>query len=402
MPTQLPKWIATITFLSVIIFSLIFYFWQKSIPLISPIAFIESIYQAPTKNKRVVYGFLPYWNLKYADTLQINHLTHLAYFAIDLNEDGTINKKVNRRELEPGWNKLNSNATTKILYQSKLLKQKTVLTVTAMDPKLISSIVNSPEYSSLSFSSILDVYKNFNFDGINVDFEYVGEPDDNTINNFTLYVKNLKAQCLKISPDCFIDIDVFGDSASKKRLWNLEQLNPYVDHVIVMAYDYYRKSSSQAGPVAPLTGTCKGSSSEPCLEQDILQHLSLFTKKIDQNKIILGVPFYGYEWQTASENFLANTYPKTGGIATYQRIQELILNPETSSLSAKWSNITLSPYLIYYDKDDIQQIHYENQQSLELKMDVIRATNLGGVAIWALGYEVPYQDIWQPIVDLNK
>ncbi len=402
MPSPLPKWIAGITIFLIVAVGMSYFLWQKSIPLVSPIAFIESIYQAPTKNKKVVYGFLPYWNLKYADTLQINHLTHLAYFAIDLNEDGTINKKVNKRELEPGWNKLNSDATSKILYQAKLLKQKTVLTVTAMDPKLISSIINSPEYSSLSFSSILDVYKNFNFDGINVDFEYVGEPDDNTISNFTLYVKNLKTQCLKVSPDCFIDIDVFGDSASKKRLWNLEQLNPYVDHVIVMAYDYYRKSSTQAGPVAPLTGTCKGESSEPCLEQDILQHLSLFTKKIDQGKIILGVPFYGYEWQTASENFLANTYPKTGSLATYQRVQDLILDPATSSLSAKWSNTTLSPYLIYYDKNDIQQIHYENQQSLKLKMDVIKATNLGGVAIWALGYEVPYQDIWQPIVDLNK
>jgi spore germination protein YaaH len=402
MSSQHLKRIVVISTSLIFIFGLSYYFWQKRIPLISPIAFIESIYLPPTKSKKVVYGFLPYWNLKYADTLQINHLTHLAYFAIDLNEDGTINKKVNKVELEPGWNKLNSDVTAKILYQSKLLKQKTVLTVTAMDPKLISSIVNSPEYSSLSFSSILDVYKNFNFDGINIDFEYVGEPDDTTINNFTIYIKNLKSQCIKISPDCFIDIDVFGDSASKKRLWNLTDLNAYVDHVIVMAYDYYRKSSTQAGPVAPLTGSCKGESEEPCLEQDILQHLSLFTKKIDQGKIILGIPFYGYEWQTASENFLANTYPKTGRIATYQRLQELIQNPSTASLSAKWSSTTLSPYLVYYDKKDIQQIHYENQQSLKLKMDVIKATNLGGVGIWALGYEVPYQDIWQPIVELNK
>ena len=66
--------ILTVVFISVV-------YWQKKLPLISPVAFIENIYQPSTKNKKVVYGFLPYWNLKYAKDLQINHLTHLAYFA---------------------------------------------------------------------------------------------------------------------------------------------------------------------------------------------------------------------------------------------------------------------------------------------------------------------------------
>jgi len=380
----------------------IFVYWQKSLPLVSPIAFIENIYQPQAKHKRVVYGFLPYWNLKYAKDLQINHLTHLAYFALDLNENGTANKKVNSKELEPGWNKLNSDITKSILYQSKLLNQKTVLTVTAMEPKIISSIVNSEENKQNSYIDILETYQKFNFDGINIDFEYVGEPDDSTINNFTLYIKDLNQKCKAQNPNCFIDIDVFGDAASKKRLWKLESLDPFVSHFIVMAYDYYRKSSPQAGPVAPLTGSCKSTSASQCLEHDILEHLSLFTKKVSQNKIILGIPFYGYEWQTASEEFLANTYPKTGSLATYQRIQEIITNPETASLSAKWSNSTLSPYLIYYEGKNIKQIHYENQQSLKLKIDVLNATNLGGLAIWALGYEAPYQDLWQTISEINK
>ncbi len=387
--------ITTVVLISVV-------YWQKNLPLVSPVAFIESIYQPSTKNKRIVYGFLPYWNLKYAKELQINHLTHLAYFGLDLKSDGTANKKVNARELEPGWNKLNSDTTKNILYQSKLLNQKTVLTVTAMEPEIISSIVNNQTYTQNSINDILQVYKDFNFDGINIDFEYVGIPDEVTKKNFTNYIKLINQECKKSYPKCFIDIDIFGDTAEKNRLWNLEELHPHVSHIIVMAYDYYRKSSSQAGPVAPLTGSCKGQSDNPCLEHDILQHISLITKKVPQNKIILGIPFYGYEWQTASEDFLANTYPKTGSIATYQRIQEIITNPETSSLSAKWSNSTLSPYLVYYEDKKIKQIHYENQQSLKLKIDVLNATNLGGMAIWALGYEVPYQDLWQPIFEMNR
>ncbi len=382
----------------------IYVYWQKKLPLVSPVSLIENLYypKSSPEHKKIVYGFLPYWNLKYKDKLQINHLTHLAYFALDLNEDGTAHKKTNTRELEPGWNKLNSDDTKSILYQSKFLRQKTVLTVTAMEPDLIESIINIQEHKNNAIKSILDVYKEFNFDGINIDFEYVGEPDDTTINNFTEFIIKIKNACQSLSKSCFVDIDIFGDSAVKKRLWDLEKLHPHLENIIVMAYDYYRKSSTKAGPVAPITGSCNQISQTNCLDQDILGHLNLITKKVPQEKIVLGIPFYGYEWQTASEDFLANTYPKTGGLATYQRVQNLLLDPKTSSLSARWSNISLSSYLVYYDSDKIKQIHFENEQSLKLKTDIVKSTNLHGIAIWALGYEVPFTEIWNPIIDLNK
>ena len=207
---------------------LIYYYWQKKLPLVSPITLIENSYITQTKDK-VVYGFIPYWNLKYVNNLQISHLTHLAYFALDLNPDGTAHKKTNPKELEPGWNKLNSQETKNLLYQSKLLKQKTVLTVTAMETKLIESILDNQTHSQNAINSILEVYRNFNFDGINIDFEYVGTPQDTTINNFTEFIKTLRRQCLGMSSKCFIDIDVFGDSSEKKRLWDLEKIHPHVD-----------------------------------------------------------------------------------------------------------------------------------------------------------------------------
>lgn len=397
------KLLFSVTFLIICLCSLFgYYYWQKKLPLISPLSLIEKNYFKQQQKNKVVYGFIPYWNLRQNANLQINHLTHLAYFAVDLNNDGSIHKRTKPNELEPGWNKLNSNETKALLYQSRLLQQKTVLTITAMDPDLIQSILNKPENADNAINSILQVYKDFQFDGLNIDFEYVGLPSDQTIDNFTEFIKKLKTQCQAMSLKCFIDIDVFGDSSEKKRLWDLEKLETHVEHIIVMAYDYYRKSSTKAGPVAPLTGSCNQTQSSTCLDQDILTHLTLYIKKIPSEKIILGVPFYGYEWETASEEFMANTYPKSGSLATYQRIQSLITEPTTSSLSAKWSNQTLSPYLTYYKDNKIKQIHFENVQSLSLKMDVIKAANLGGVAIWALGYETPFEDIWTPISNLNK
>src|SRR3989344_3331480 len=95
--------------------------WQSNLPLVSPIALIDVItgHSIASKSPKIIYGFFPYWNSKYANELNINFLTHLAYFAIDLNPDGTINKTNLKKEQEPGWNKLNSNTIEKLLYQSK-------------------------------------------------------------------------------------------------------------------------------------------------------------------------------------------------------------------------------------------------------------------------------------------
>lgn len=377
--------------------------WKNNLPLVSPVALIEVITGNSTasRSSKVVYGFFPYWNTKYADDLNISHLTHFAYFAIDLNPDGTIYKVNFKKEQEPGWNKLNSKTVEKLLYQSKLLGQKTVLTVTAMDPDLIDSVLENQQYSSTAINSVLEVYKDKGFDDVNIDFEYIGEPSAKTRQNFVTFIRDLKRACLSQNKNCRIDIDIFADTASKYRLWDLTALDPVTDRFIVMAYDYYRKTSSQSGPVAPLIGKCNSSIIAPCLEQDIVSHVSQIAKSVPPEKIILGIPFYGYEWQTAGREFLANTYPGTGSLASYARIQSLFSDPKISSLSAVWSESTLSPYLVFEKNGEIHQIYFENAESLKQKVKLIKSANLGGIAIWALGYETPFNDLWEPIKNLS-
>lgn len=381
-----------------------YFIWRSTLPLVSPVALIGSLIgNSPAiRSKKVIYGFFPYWNLKYADQLNIGSLTHLTYFAIELNTDGTINKKINLLESEPGWNKLKSKEIGKLLYQSKLLGQKTVIAVTAMQPEIIEGLLSSPENKRAAISSIMAVYKDFGFDDINIDFEYVSDGDKTLRNNFAGFIADLRLACVSYKSHCQIDIDIFASSAENPRLWDLKRLEPITDKFIVMAYDYYRKSSPQAGPVAPIKGKCASGFSEEknCLEKDIITHLSQISKLIPSHKIILGVPFYGYEWQTASADFLANTYPGTGALATYQRIQSLFQDPKIASLSAYWSDITLSPYLVYKKGDKIYQIHFENAQSLEQKIKLVESANLGGIAIWAPGYEGNSPDLWTPINSL--
>ncbi len=383
-----------------------YFIWRSTLPLVSPIALIGSLIgNSPAiRSSKVIYGFFPYWNIKYSETLNIQSLTHFAYFAVDLKSDGTLNKKINLIESEPGWNKLKSKEVSKLFYQSKILGQKTVITITAMEPEVIEGILSSPENKKAAVSSIMSVYKDYGFDDINIDFEYINAGNQALRNSFVGFITDLRFACTSYKSHCQIDIDTFASVAENPRLWDLAQLEPVTDKFIIMAYDYYRKSSTQAGPVAPLIGKCTDvfSNEQNCLDKDILTHISQISKLIPSKKIILGIPFYGYEWQTASTDFLANTYSGTGSLATYQRILSLFQNPEVSSISAQWSDSTLSPFLNYQEDGNNYQIHFENAQSLEQKLKLVESADLGGIAIWALGYEGTSQDLWTPINSLFR
>lgn len=374
--------------------------WHQALPLISPMDLLGSIpafQQAVYHPKKVVYGFLPYWNIKYTDQLLIRDLTHLVYFGVDLGPDGNIRTHVNKRELEPGWNKLSSDEFSSLRRQMKLVNKKMVLAVTAMDNDDISSIVNNAQNRQLAIASIIQVAQDQQFDGINIDFEYVGNPDPNTRRNFATFATVLANTCHQTIPECEMSIDIYADSAIKFRLWDLSTITPAMDHVMVMTYDYYRPSSGQAGPVAPLRGKCTDLLTTNCLDYDVTTSVADLIKVIPSKKLLLGIPFYGYEWQTAGTGFLANTYPKTGGIATYKRIQSLFSDSTISSLSAQWSDVSMSPYLSYIENGKTYQIHYEDARSLGLKLDLVNQSNLAGIGIWALGYEVPLDDLWVTI-----
>ena len=397
------KFVLVCLALGLIYFSLSFYhLWLINLPLVSPLDLIESLPPlAPIFNKpgqKIAFGFLPYWNLKLANELTVKPLTHLAYFGIDLTPAGEIKKYDRPGEKEPGWNKLNSDQYSLLHRQLKILGKKVILTVLAMETDQIDTLLAGEQSRSKAIDSILTVYTEKEFDGLNIDFEYMGYPNQTTRDNFTKFVTTLSQRCKLISANCELSIDVFADSAIKSRLYDLSALGKIVDQIIVMAYDFYRPSSTQSGPVAPLRGKCnRDSKTTPCLDYDIVTSIGDIAKFVESYKIILGIPFYGYEWQTVDDSFLANTYPKTGSLATYKRIQGLFGNEKISSLSASWSNLTLTPYLSYVEADKTYQIHYEDAASLKLKINFIHQAKMGGLAIWALGYEIPYQDLWQTI-----
>ena len=148
-----------------------------------------------------------------------------------------------------------------------------------------------------------------------------------------------------------------------------------VDRIRIMAYDY---STGEPGPIAPLAWV------EQAIEG---------TKKAvaDDSKLVLGVPMYGYNWVVATEGTCSPTAEGRTGV-TARSVDDLIARrgatPVRDVASGEWT--------FTYDLEvtdgattctQTREVHYVDADGARARIDLARDAGLGGVALWALGYE---------------
>jgi spore germination protein YaaH len=387
-------------FIILIIISFVFIFlgsWiliashPEPIPLISPLSNLTNLptfFSSTPKTQHIIYGFLPYWNFKSHPQIDFKPLTHLALFGVAFDELGNpITREKNYTE--PGWNALNSNNFDQIQSRAKASHTNLILVMRGFDNTATESIISHPEYAQNCINQTVELVKSKGFQGINIDFEYVGQPSEEIKSQFTNFVAGLSKAIKNINPAYHVSIDMYAEAIDGDRIWDIAALNQHVDQTVIMFYDFHRPTSSIAGPIAPMYG------GGTLWRSDITSLLARYTKIVPSYKILLGIPFYGYEWRTVSDAHLSKTYPKTGMLATYQRIQNLIAEIQPTIL---WDESAMAPWFSYKDdRGRTKQIHYEDQYSIGLKMDLINQHQLAGAAIWALGYETPYPNLWRVI-----
>jgi spore germination protein YaaH len=380
-----------VTFITTIAVSV----WLKwEIPVLSPISSLTTFsflseYHSSTNNQKIVYGFLPYWNIQKV-ALQ-DELSHLAYFSLTLDANGKFIESYSDGEIDMGMNRLNSetflNLGNKLIEKNKRVE----IVITQFNHNDIVAFLNSKTAQENFYNSLDSVLLAYPINGVNIDIETSGETDEKLRNNMTTFIQNLRQYLNSKYSHVQLSIDMYAGAAENKQIWDVEAIAPYVDYIIVMAYDFHRSSSQKAGPVAPLFGDTAN------WEESISQYFQSFLKQAPRAKVILGVPFYGYEWQTTSRDAKSHTFPETGSMASYSRVLELLDKKDELQVQEHWNETALSPYISYIENGEIYVIYYENSRSLSYKLDYVNQLDLGGIAIWALGYESDSRELWDVI-----
>ena len=328
----------------------------------------------PYSPKQVI-GFFPYWNLDKLDTSDFSALTEVYYFALDINGNGSFNGN------DPGWPKLNSSEFERLKEKVKKANLRFGLTIVNLSADSIAQNVNHPEAQDFLVKSTVDVMKQKGFTDLNIDLEYEGLPDSQTTKNFTSLVSKLTQAVKKEIPDSRVSIDSFADAVIKPRVLNVNAVGNLVDNVIIMAYDFHRLNSVNAGPVAPLFDPGQAN-------YDVSRSVTDYLKNVPAQKLILGVPIYGYEWPTENSSkgsFVIGSF-RPAEISSYHRSLQ---TAKDNNVSVNFDEVTKSAWFSYYDKDSYswRQVWFEDERSLGLKFDLVNQANLSGIGVWALGYD---------------
>jgi spore germination protein YaaH len=361
-------------------------------PLSSPLSegsFSQFLARFPhVKTQKIVYGFLPYWNMD--EVVLQPELTHLAYFSLTIDADGSIVTTIDNYT-EPGYRALQSDRFFEISQTLESYDSQMHLVLSQFDNKKIEELLDDEQAQEnflLSLDSVLLAYP---FSGINLDIEYAGDASLELRQQYTAFVGRVNQYLTEKYDEVELTVDVYAAAASKNMLWEIDQLNPLVDYLIIMAYDFHRSSSPVAGPVAPLL------SKEGGWNESINGYLKDFARLAPTNKLLLGIPFYGYEWQTTSPEPESLTFPKTGATASYKRVKELLANRDELELTEHWDKNALAPYLSYTKNDQHYLVYFENASSITYKLEYVNQLDLAGIAIWSLGYEGNSRDLWNAV-----
>lgn len=362
----------------------------RSLGLSQTVTSIERSFETLGQQKKQVIGFIPYWLIDKADKNYTRYLTTLAYFGLTVESDGSIQQYTNPGESEPGWLALQSGKFTPPPGMS------TSLVIFNGDPETINELISDPQtHASTLVDETLPILQEHTFTDLNLDLENVLPASESARMHFTAFVRQVREDLTrKVGSHITITIDASPTDLIKTRLINLAAVAPYVDRVVLMTYDYHYSGSYVTGPVAPLGGA--GVYNEFDTETAIQKALEV----LPPSKVILGVPLYGYQWESITNSPRAATIPGSGIVMSNRAVEGFLA--ECATCSAHFEKLSEESYLIYKDQETntYHQIFYPDAKSTESKTTLAAKYHIAGLALWAIGYEG--NSILEPIASYLK
>jgi spore germination protein YaaH len=329
-------------------------------------------------------GFLPYWNANSLFPVYASYFSHIMYFGITVDSMGRLIRSGTE------WNVLNSSYVFDFIRALDRDKTKFSIVVKQFDGDTINEFIADPDASTRLSSDLINLVAQFNLDGINFDFEFDGSSQSLDSEKFALFIEEVSTALRKENKNIILSLDLSGQIIEKEKSYDLVRIGKAMDFVIIMGYDYKTPSSPFAGPVAPILGEAN--------EHSIAEAVAFVSSKIPSDKIVLGMPLYGYEWETRDESFKSSAIAKSGALASYSRASNILR--ENKNIKVQWDEKAKSPWFVYEDKGATKQIYFENEKSLLEKIKFAQEMNLKGAAFWALGYEGDNEGFWKSLTGL--
>lgn len=260
-----------------------------SIP-VQPSSITGKSLTGPATGKFEVSGWVTDWNAgtSTADVLpHLSQLTSVMPFGYSVSSDGQLLDTANIG-LAP-W--------PAFIAQAKAQHVRVVPTIMWGNGDAEQAVLSNTASRIALENDIASTVKQNGFDGIDIDFE---AKQAGTINYFSTFLQGLYARMGNKWVYCTVEArmplnDRYSPGATippdaTDYANNFSVMNKYCDRVEVMAYDQgavdVRLNAARSAPYAPVA--------DPAWVSDLV---TLAAQSISKNKLIIGIPTYGYEYQ---------------------------------------------------------------------------------------------------------
>jgi len=341
--------------------------------------------------KPEIIGFHPYWLVGAGKDSYAKDITTLAYFSLAVEKDGTIRKEDKPGEGEPGFVMLSSDTYAATLSAHRKAGIKLSLLVQNMVEEDILALIATPEaHATKLVEEVAPIMQKHGFTDLNLDIESFTKASESARLGYVQFVKAVKNELTRLQLGT-LTVELTPKSPVELHLIDVAKIGEIADYLVLMAYDYHYVFSSVAGPIAPLGGV------PTTAEYDVETALKETLRFAPASKVILGVPLYGYEWETLKNIPGSAVIPGSWQLATGKRMDEFTRARFDSVESRRacadctkgFDAVAQEPYVIFPGETPrhFQQAFYENKEALEAKITLAKKYQLAGVAMWAVGYE---------------
>ena len=295
-------------------------------------------------------------------------LTFLSPFSYSLTPDGELAAPPDERLIE----RAKESAVMPLMVVANISEG-------TFSTEVLSQILASEDARERLISSIMTELENKDYYGVNLDIEYISPDDKDAYNDF------LRELSERLHNENYILITSVAPKYSADQQGILYESHDYkvqgevADYVIIMTYEWGFTYSSPMS-VQPI--------------EEVRKVLEYAITEIPSEKIIMGMPNYGYNWNLPyTRGTAATSIGLSAALDTAIKHNSEILYDEK----------TQTPYYYYTENGTGHVVWFDDAKSIDAKLRLVDEFNLAGASYWTINRcFIPNWEIAANLFDIIK
>lgn len=346
------------------------------------------LYENQRKDKRFlrenteVYTWYPYWMGDVWKSYDFDLISTISFFSYKI--DPKTGNYLNPDQIKQ-WRE------TDLLDSAKKHETKVLLSLALEGEENHLEFLKNEKSWNTTLDSITVLLENGDADGIEIGFIDIPLDLEAKFLEFVALLKdNLSYRFITKK----LILSLVIPAAPDKFPFDLVKLDESVDLFIVKGLDYHEEDGTVAA-VAPLRNESAGG---PSLENTLLTYLD---RGLDPEKSILALPLYGSQWSgtfNPEEGFYTTNFERKVTLSEVNRVFQSKDSIYMITPTLDETTMTQYFFLEFQDNTSIEG-WYDDAFTLSKKMDFALVKKFKGVGLWALGYDLGKNEVWEVVAE---